>query len=92
MDAEQRERELGRDLSAALAEVERLKRALARAGTEVHVDTSPLEQRIAKPRNPRHLDIIEAGRDSVSDTFCTKQGGFHTPYSSSDRVSDTFYT
>ena len=24
-----------------------------------------------KPRNPRHFQAIEGGRDSVSDTFCT---------------------
>ena len=31
-----------------------------------------------KPRNPRHFETIEGGRDSLSDTFCTKTIVFPT--------------
>ena len=40
-------------------------------GLVVLVGTEMLCQSLPKPRNPRHFDIIEGGRDSVSDTSCT---------------------
>ena len=47
------------------------------ARASVSPESSP-QMGTAKPRNPRHFETIEGGRDSVSDAFCTKMSVFPT--------------
>ena len=65
--------EMTASLEARRATVAQSESAFAESRKTMVAEVTDFDRRksTAKPRNPRHFETLEGGRDGVPDTFCT---------------------